>query len=479
MHRNSYISRTGALLVLTGACGLALTGTARADEAREKDLEKRVEQLESQIETMRDEMRGGMATQYSSELEARVAELEKVAQTDSGGMAATWDNGLHFNTADKRFKFAIGGRLQHDFAFFNADSRANAALGQINTGSRFRRARMNVSGTVYNSVDFKAEYDFAGGGVGFDDVWIGFKDLIPFGYLTVGHQFEPFGLETQNSSKYTTFLERATVSSLQPGRNTGIKLSGTQNDGELGWGVGVFRNTNGAGDDFGNPDAGEWNFTGRVTHMGKMGSNDGQPHFYHVGASISRRSGVNHTGGFAARPESSIAPAFVSTGTIGVNDVNLYGLEAAYVAGPVSFQTEYTQARVDGDKFEYRDLGSAPRITPGPGNASRFDAWYAQLSYFVTGESRPYDAKTGTFGRVSPKKNHGDGDSLGAFEVATRYSEIDLTDGPIAGGEMDIITVGLNWYLNPVTKIMLDLSRADVKHLGNTDMVQIRFQIDW
>lgn len=38
----------------------------------------------------------------------------------------------------------------------------------------------------------------------------------------------------------------------------------------------------------------------------------------------------------------------------------------------------------------------------------------------------------------------------GAWELTTRWSTLDLDDGLIQGGKMDIISAGLTWWLNPI-----------------------------
>ena len=37
----------------------------------------------------------------------------------------------------------------------------------------------------------------------------------------------------------------------------------------------------------------------------------------------------------------------------------------------------------------------------------------------------------------------------GAWELAARYSDINLTDGKVEGGNMQIGSLGLNWWLTP------------------------------
>ncbi|RPJ81091.1 MAG: porin, partial [Acidobacteria bacterium] len=58
-------------------------------------------------------------------------------------------------------------------------------------------------------------------------------------------------------------------------------------------------------------------------------------------------------------------------------------------------------------------------------------------------------------------------------------SKIDLEDAPIQGGELKDWTAGLNWYLNPNTRIMWNYVRADLENRGTADIFQMRFQIDF
>lgn len=41
----------------------------------------------------------------------------------------------------------------------------------------------------------------------------------------------------------------------------------------------------------------------------------------------------------------------------------------------------------------------------------------------------------------------------GAWEVSTRWSSIDLSDRSIDGGNMDILSFGLSWWLTPVFNV--------------------------
>jgi len=68
---------------------------------------------------------------------------------------------------------------------------------------------------------------------------------------------------------------------------------------------------------------------------------------------------------------------------------------------------------------------------------------------------------------------------LGAWEIAARYSELDLNDGSITGGKLSNITAGLNWYLNPNTRLMWNYIHADKDDVGEADMLLMRLQVDF
>jgi phosphate-selective porin OprO/OprP len=80
----------------------------------------------------------------------------------------------------------------------------------------------------------------------------------------------------------------------------------------------------------------------------------------------------------------------------------------------------------------------------------------------------------------------GENGGRGAWEIAARYSTMDLNDSGIVGGEAETVTLGLNWYLNPSVRIMANYVLANVEDAaGNADVdgeghfFAMRFQIDF
>lgn len=78
-----------------------------------------------------------------------------------------------------------------------------------------------------------------------------------------------------------------------------------------------------------------------------------------------------------------------------------------------------------------------------------FQGFYAETMVFLTGERRTWNPKAAVFNRIQPPTSFGfSGDGtptgIGAWELAVRYSYLDLTDKTIAGGRLNSVTLGLN-----------------------------------
>ena len=172
---------------------------------------------------------------------------------------------------------------------------------------------------------------------------------------------------------------------------------------------------------------------------------------------------------FSSKPEANLAPAYISAAATPAETVDLLGAEAAWVLGPLSLQGEYTLASID-----------APSGSPSDPD---FSGAYVQASWFLTGESRPYRKNAGCFDAVKPKENaFGKEGGHGAWELATRYSQIDLTDDGIDAGELADVTFGVNWYLNPNTRVMANYVLADLEptspgESGDTNIFELRVQV--
>ena len=163
----------------------------------------------------------------------------------------------------------------------------------------------------------------------------------------------------------------------------------------------------------------------------------GENKLLHIGGAMVYRdfskSDANTGLRFSSPPEAHISGArLVDTGSIaGAEDLISAGAEFSGIWGPLHAQGEFVGVTVNRDGMS--DL--------------HYDGWYAQIGYFLTGESRNYNSKTSQFKRIKPHSIVGKG-GYGAWEIAARYSYIDLNSHGLNGGRERDLTIGLNWWAN-------------------------------
>lgn len=385
-----------------------------------------------------------------------------------------WDEGVHFKSDDGRFDVGFGGRVFCDWTFIKAQERLQTTLGENQIdGVEFRKARMKFYGTIYEHVEYEFQMDFAKSQEPkFKDAYLGLTDVPYVGNIRMGQFKEPFGLEEETSGKFITFMERASPEVFSPGRNTGIMLRNTLLDKRFMWAAGIFRDVDEVGE--GKSETGLYNFTTRLTGLPYW---EDESKFLHVGCAYSYRSPENGEVRYKTEPESHLfMDEVVNTTKIGddvgtsVKFLQLVGPEVAFVWGPASLQWQGVKTYVD-------------QLT-GTDNL-QFNGYYLETSYFLTGEHRRYDRSDADWRRILPNENFMEDGGLGAWEVAARYSQLDLTNGPVTGGYMENYTLGLNWHLNPNTKIKFNWVHSEVKDgddgdiNGNANIFMLRFQIDW
>lgn len=354
-------------------------------------------------------------------------------ETPKVSLPGVYDGGfLMFRSADSAFAYWLDGRMQIDGAIYRGND------NELASGTDVRRARLGVKTTMYRDWHGEFDVDFAENAVEMKDMWVGymgFKNSL----VKAGNFKEPFSLETLTSSKYITFMERSYIDNFSPDRHIGASYTN--------WGqyhyvtAGAFGQVAGTPDATGNSEG--YAFTGRLVVAPVRTDNA----LLHIGGAFSRRtpdaaSGADtNTVRFRARPETDISKArFITTGKIRfVDHTNYYNGELAGTYGPLTVQGEYTRVSV-------ARLDTLHTAT--------FDGMYGSVSYFLTGEHRPYVMEEGEFDRVVPKS------SIGAWEVAARWSTMDLNDTSpgvgIKGGRAVNVTLGLNWHINANFKWMLD-----------------------
>ena len=453
---------------------LAASGRVSAQVSEEliQLLEQQLELLKGEIQELKahllkEKYEGetrGSAPPGSGAVERAATTITTQAkpQEDPNRFRVYWQDGVRMDSADEQFKLRIGGRIMNDWTFVRADDSLVESLGSLGSfvrdGAQFRRARLYASGVMYDRIEYRAEFDFADSFANFSDIYVGLRDVPVLGTVKAGHFKEPFGLEALTSSNHITLLERSAGDVFAPLRNTGISFQNTVAQGRINYSAGVFRETLNAGQSVG---SGGPNLTARVTGLPVYA--DGGRKYLHVGAAYSHQGTPLGATLFGSRPEANLLPPFVLTPLLTTSSYNMVGLEAAAVAGPFSVQSEYMKASVDS-------------VSSGD---PTFSGFYVLGSFFLTGEHRPYWHGGGAFDRVRPNSSFMDDGGIGAWEIVARFSQLDLNDRLVRGGEMKNFTFGVNWHLNPYSRIMWNYVRSEVMDTGNADILQMRFKIDF
>jgi phosphate-selective porin OprO/OprP len=465
----STIGRAVTALLLSLSLLTAL-GVAAADEVRGGDVEVKgasagktgsgLSVNEEILLILRQE--GDISESRYQELHAKeMAERKAAEEKKEKGYTVGYKHALEVKRNDGRVKIKLGGRIQGDFMSIWSDPQLEVAAGRSDgTGVEFRRARLYMSGTLWDRVVFKAQYDFAGDSesdaASFKDVYIGVKGLGPVGTVLVGHMKEPWSLEEMTSSKYITFMERALPSVFDSERNFGLLAKNSHLDDRITWALGIFAPTNNKGFSF-NEDT-RFNVSGRLTGL-PLYADEGR-HLVHLGASYSYQYREETELDFSARPEAHLAPKYIASNDLIIDGDNLVNVEAAWVFGPLSLQGEW------------KGFWSKQNSN---GNWAFNQGAYAQASYFLTGEHRRYKKSAAVFDRILPNENFNPmKGGWGAWEIAARYSYLNANGGSFDGGEEQNVTVGLNWYLYSNLRLMLNYVYADVKETGaGTDLAGV------
>lgn len=392
-----------------------------------------------------------MKTNEIKALKEHVTEIEQVkVKMDK--------KGLQVESADKNFKFKLGGRMHADSSFSSGDNFAGVSSHDANDGTEMRRARMRFEGVFHKDWLFRTEADFADDNVRVKDAFIQYLGLNKYANITAGQQKQNFSRELQESSNDTMFTERSLMNILNnPTVDRAIGLnfdsSGENYVAKLGiFGDSITPARTGTATNIQNAADEGWGISSRVVynpiinktkliHLGVAGN-------YRIpDDSLDVAKATNLKMVYETTNMSNLN--LIDKSISNVNDIKQLGLEGAGMYGPFSVGGEYTRMWVDRNGGE---------------NNVALDGWYAETAYSITGESRGY--KNGNFGYLEPAKPFSlKNGGWGAWEVATRYSAANLNDATFKGGELSNITVALNWYINSNFRLQGNYTRMlDIKN---------------
>jgi phosphate-selective porin OprO/OprP len=369
-------------------------------------------------------------------------------------------------TAPGGWSFKPRGRLQYDVAFVSSPRGINdPGLGFSN---ELRRGRLGVEGTIPGGFGYAFEVDFADNGVEITDAILTYRASEAVG-LTIGQHNNFQSLEELTSSRFTSFIERAAFTdAFNFERRVG--LSAVLTSGDFIAQAGLFTdNIEDLADDSDNAVSAD----ARLVYAPELGGTR-----LHLGASAHWRDNGDLADIVATRYRQrplihSTDVRFISTPALPVEREINYGLEAALIRGPLHAAAEVHW------------LNAEPL---GPGPDRNFFGAYAEVGFFLTGESRGY--RGGRFDRTTVRRPvGGENGGAGAFQVNLRYDYLDLNSGTIRGGTQNGLQASLVWIPMDYVRFLINYGHliyddAAIPGLGgdrdySVDVIGARAQIDF
>jgi phosphate-selective porin OprO and OprP len=510
--------RVGRFLCAVGLSTAAAIGPAGAQSAVSPD---KLEALEAQIAALQQEVRALKKKMTSGEKPAgKPAEkpyaaalpATKVPPTPTPPPTAVVKMAPNYEpsicSADGLNCIGITGRIHLDGGGYNyRPNTPSTPVKNLDDGVNARRARIGVVGTFMGDWNFALIYDFGGSSDGFGGTapgslpggaasgienayisYVGIKQVaIEAGYMDL-----LYTLGESTSSNNHMFIERASA--------TNVAINIAASDFRSAAGARWFTDLFWLGAYLTGPTTGAVHVWQSVAPPGSTEQLGGvaravwhvvnQPGFgVHIGGDAEALfvPPTNTVTGIKSltlsdRPELRIDPtSLLTTGAIpNVSGAQVYSGEVAANYGPFTVEGEYYFYDID------RSLGLS-RL--------QFNGGYAQASWIITGESRDYSGGTAAYLGVIPKDPFSlTSGGWGAWEIAARYSTIDLNDrlgfaDGVAGGKQTIVTAGLNWYVNRNIGFQLDylhgwidrpLTATNFADAGSKfDAVAMRTRIFW
>jgi phosphate-selective porin OprO and OprP len=388
-------------------------------------------------------------------------------------------------TTAGRLSFAIGALAQFDMGGYFQNPNPSTQFPQLNNGVNLRRGRIYLVGRFD---DFRVNItpDFGGSPDGTPTLFeanLNYAGIKPI-TATVGY-FHPFvSLEDATYPADLLFLERPSIINIERGIAAGIQRAslGAKASTEdysasaylTGPVFGAQKNSLLNSEQLG--------FIGRLTAR-PYHDQDWNLHaefsgqtVFHPNVNASGTPGVSRTTlSLGDEPELRIAfDQLVDTGPLSARGASVYG---GGVGG------NWRNFLVQG---EYYQIGITQSKLPGvPAPRLGFNGGYVEGSVVLTGEPHPYESARAAWGRPKVDRPFSVADGgIGAWEIAARYSTVDLNSnvvagvsqnvtGGIYGGRQQIAALGLSWYPNDWLRFMLQFQHVDVNKLNSAGTVQI------
>ncbi len=481
-------------VLLGAALAAALSGAPVPASADDSALQEQVAALRAALAEQRAQLerQAKLLGEQQAQLDALTKQLGQSKISTQEVPRVALNNGRPVITAaDGRASFALRANVQLDGALYGeslesppatdyrrgsqgaAPNRETNAARDFGAGFYFRRARFGAEGTIARDFNYRILLELGGAGTEgptrINDAWIAYTGLAPFTFQ-LGAFAPPANMDDGTTPEDIPFIERASASELSrtlggaDGRiGLGVKANGSR------WMSALTLTTRTVND--------AEVFDTQLAAVARAGflAATGADYNLHVGASGtyvfspadqgSSATPPRHALRLRDRPEIRVdSTRLIDTGALDAAHASVLGVE---------FGANWKNVYLQGEHFWFDVERRAPATLPDPD----FAGYYLQASWLLTGESRRYNPVTGSFQNPRPMVPFSSAGGAGAWEIAARYSRMDLNflaglpgtaaaPGSVRGGEQSIVTLGVNWYPNPNLKVMMNYLDVEVDRLN-------------
>lgn len=437
------------------ALGLALAAPAAAAETNAELLE-RLEALESELALVKRKL--------------EVKEEEDANKASSAALVTADKQGFQIASPDRTsLRLRIRGYAHFDSATF-LESRSLTARERFQVS----RARLNLEGTLFENVDFRLMPDFGGTSPTLQDAYLNLR-YWPLAQLQAGQFKSPFGLERLQSATALTFVARAFPTQLAPNRDVGVMLHGDFREGTLQYQLAAL---NGVSDGASSPSDSDDSKDVVARLFAQPFLETPWTPLQGLGLGFAVSYGDQTKAATSYRTSGQDVFFRYAAGVTEDGERLRLGPQAHYYWGPF------------GSLFEWTKSSTHLLGTGGARGEADVRAWQIAASWVLTGESASF---RGVVPRDSLRPSGG---AWGALEVAARYQRWDVEDDVFAAGfasptaspeQADAWTIGINWYLNPFVKLVVNYERTEFEGGGavlgtdrpDEDALLTRFQLSY
>ena len=364
---------------------------------------------------------------------AVTADNNTTKPSSSNNISST--SGLMFGSKTDPYWFKLGGAVVFEQKAFIGNDIAKG--NEFHGGANIRNFEIDLDGGLGQpniTYTLVTKYETKDKKVGLDDAYITYGITNKF-TVSVGQVLPGFSLESASSSKWIPFFDRS-MATHALGTDLGLGVNVSKWDNQYTFIAAAMQPKQAAEPTDGTSGStymkrdDRWQTSARFAYRpifeGTKILQIGASGYFQDDHSASKK--FKSHGEAGARHNTEL----LNTGYITASNHKALDFEIAGQNGPFYAEAEYERV------FVTRPEGS---------DRLHFDGYHVVASYVLTGEAKTFRDFNGTFGQVKPACPQG------AWEVATKYSVLNLNNKKVQGGKAKNVALGLNYYLNNNIKV--------------------------